>query len=286
MLYVNGKTRVIGIFGDPVSHSLSPTMHNAAFRHLKIPYLYVPFHVRPNDLAESAGAIRSLQIHGINVTLPHKETILGHLDVLSENARLCNAVNTVVNRDGKLYGDNTDGQGFLRSLDERGRKVTNRRALLIGAGGASRSVLVALIQAGCLQVTIVNRNIRRAEALAQAYRDLGQTEVTVASLNDAADPALLSPMSLVVNGLPGHVQKDCLPTLPYEATTRRCLFYDLFYQTLPTAFLVGAQQAQRPLMDGRRMLLHQGALAFKLWTGKDAPVRIMSAALTRALSTT
>ena len=108
----------------------------------------------------------------------------------------------------------------------------------------------------------------------------------MASLDDIADPALLAPMSLVVNGLPGHIQEDYLPALPYEATTRRCLFYDLFYQKLPTAFLTGARQAHRSMMDGRRMLLHQGALAFKLWTGKDAPVRIMSAALTRALSTT
>ncbi len=286
MLYVNGRTRVIGIFGDPVFHSLSPTMHNAAFQHLKIPYLYVPFHVEPGHLGASTGAIRSLRIHGINVTLPHKETILRHLDVLSDNARLCNAVNTVVNRDGKLYGHNTDGQGFLRSLKERRRQVTNRRALLIGAGGASRSVLVALIQAGCSDITIVNRNIRRAEALALTYRDLGQTQVTVASLDDIADPALLAPMSLVVNGLPGHIQEDYLPALPYEATTRRCLFYDLFYQKLPTAFLTGARQAHRSMMDGRRMLLHQGALAFKLWTGQDAPVRIMSGALTRALSKT
>lgn len=280
---VTGATRVIGIFGDPVAHSRSPDMHNAAFRALGLPYVYVPFPVRSAHLRDAARAIRSLGLAGVNVTVPHKEAIVRYVDELGPAARACKAVNTVVHRDGRLYGDNTDGLGFLRSLAERRRSVRGRAVVLIGAGGAARAVLVALMQAGCAQVTVVNRTPANAARLIRAARAAGETPLAAAPLAALQDSQLLARAALVVNGLPLGLHGADFPALAYRATPRTCLFYDLVYGAEPTRFLRNAAQAGRPTLDGRRMLLHQGAAAFALWTGRPAPLRVMSGALSRAL---
>ena len=280
---VTGATRVIGIFGDPVAHSRSPEMHNAAFRALNLPYVYVPFPVRPAHLRDAVRAVRSLDLAGVNVTVPHKEAIVRYVDELSPAASLCKAVNTVVHRDGRLYGDNTDGVGFLRSLAERRRTVRGREVVLIGAGGAARAVLVALMQAGCAQVTVVNRTPANAARLIRASRAAGETPLTAAPLAALQDPKLLERAALVVNSLPLGLHGDDFPALAYRAAPRTCLFYDLVYGAEPPQFLRHAARAGHPTLDGRRMLLHQGAAAFTLWTGRPAPLRVMSGALSRAL---
>lgn len=281
---VNGETQVIGIFGDPIAHTRSPAMHNAAFRALRLPYIYIPFSVPPPALGKATAGIRSLNIVGVNVTVPHKEKIVRYLDELSPAASLYRAVNTVINRHGTLYGENTDGQGFLRSLSERNRSVQDREVVLIGAGGAARAVLVALIQAGSAQITIVNRTAANAKKLIRAYQSLGTTQLVSAPLEALQDPALMKRAALVVNSIPLGLHKNTFPALDYGATPRRCLFYDLVYSSQPPAFLQRAHHAQRPTLDGRRMLLHQGALAFEFWTGHPAPLRVMSGALTRSLT--
>src|SRR5436190_16897971 len=143
LIPISRQTRIVGIFGDPIAHTRSPAMQNAAFRVCKLPYVYVPLLVHPPDLAKAVQAIRAYNLAGVNVTVPHKERIVRHLDALSEEAELCGAVNTVVNREGSLFGDNTDGRGFLASLQERGLSPRRREVVLIGAGGATRSVLVS-----------------------------------------------------------------------------------------------------------------------------------------------
>ncbi len=283
-LSVNGETRVIGIFGQPIAHTRSPALHNAAFRALGLPYVYLPFSVPPAALGKATAGIRALNLVGVNVTVPHKEKILRYLDELSPAASLYRAVNTVINRHGSLYGENTDGQGFLRSLAERKRSVQDRDIVLIGAGGAARAVLVALIQAGSAQITIANRTQAHAKKLIRAYQSLGPTRLVSASLEALQDPARMKRAALVVNGIPLGLHNDTFPALDYGATPRGCLFYDLVYGPQPTVFLQRAHHAQRPTLDGRRMLLHQGALAFELWTGHPAPLRVMSSALARSLS--
>ena len=283
-LSVNGETRVIGIFGQPIAHTRSPALHNAAFRALGLPYVYLPFSVPPAALGKATAGIRALNLVGVNVTVPHKEKILRYLDELSPAASLYRAVNTVINRHGSLYGENTDGQGFLRSLAERKRSVQDRDIVLIGAGGAARAVLVALIQAGSAQITIANRTQAHAKKLIRAYQSLGPTQLVSASLEELQDPARMKRAALVVNGIPLGLHNDTFPALDYGATPRGCLFYDLVYGPQPTVFLQRAHHAQRPTLDGRRMLLHQGALAFELWTGHPAPLRVMSSALARSLS--
>ena len=283
-LRVHGETRVIGIFGDPIAHTRSPAMHNAAFRALGLPYMYVPFGVPSAALGKATASMRALNFVGVNVTVPHKEKIVRYLDELSPTASLYRAVNTVVNRHGTLYGENTDGQGFLRSLAERNRSVRDREVVLIGAGGAARAVLVALMQAGSAQITIANRTPANAKKLIRAYRSLGTTQLVSTSLEALQDPTLMKRAALVVNSIPLGLHNDTFPALDYGATPRRCLFYDLVYGPQPTTFLQRAAHAHRPTLDGRRMLLHQGALAFALWTGHPAPLRVMSNALTRSLT--
>lgn len=283
-LSVNGETRVIGIFGNPIDHTRSPAMHNAAFRALGLPYIYIPFCVPPAALGKATASMRTLNLVGINVTVPHKEKILRYLDELSPAASLYRAVNTVINRHGTLYGENTDGQGFLRSLSERNRSVQGREVVLIGAGGAARAVLVAFIQAGSARITIVNRTPANAKRLIRAYQSLSPTPLVSAPLDALQDPTLMKRAALVVNSIPLGLHSDTFPALDYGATPRRCLFYDLVYGPQPTVFLQRAHHAQRPTLDGRRMLLHQGALAFELWTGHPAPLRVMSNALTRSLT--
>ena len=282
---VSGDTRVIGIYGNPIVHTRSPAMHNAAFHSLGLPYIYVPFCVPPVDLGKATRSIRTLNLIGVNVTVPHKEKILRYLDELSPTASLCRAVNTVINQQGKLYGENTDGQGFVRSLEERKRSVRGREVVLIGAGGAARAVLVGLIQAESAQITIVNRTSANANRLIRAYQSLGATKLLSAPLEALQEPAFLKRTALVVNSIPLGLYNTDFPPVAYRATPRGCLFYDLVYQPQPTTFLQRASQARRATLDGRRMLLHQGALAFELWTGYPAPLQVMSRALSRSLIT-
>lgn len=281
--HISGQTRIVGIFGDPIAHTRSPAMHNAAFRACALPYVYVPFLVRSADLAKAVDSIRALHLVGVNVTVPHKERIIPYLDTLSVEAQLCGAVNTVVNRQGTLIGENTDGRGFLASLRERGFSPRRREIVLIGAGGAARAVLVSLVQAGSARIAIANRTPAHADTLVATYRSLGKTQLEAVPLEQLQDPALLRSAALVVNCTSvGLHHEDFLP-LAYTATPRDCLFYDLLYHPTLTPFLRRARTARRPTMDGRRMLLHQGALAFALWTRTAAPLTVMARALDHTL---
>ncbi|HXG22401.1 MAG TPA: shikimate dehydrogenase [Methylomirabilota bacterium] len=283
LIPVTGQTHLVGIFGDPIAHTRSPAMQNAAFRARKLPYAYVPFLVHPADLAKAVQAIRAYNLVGVNVTVPHKERIVRYLDTLSAEAELCGAVNTVVNREGTLFGDNTDGRGFLVSLQERGFSPHGRKIVLIGAGGSTRAVLVSLIRAGSAHITIANRTLTKAQALVRAYRELGKTHLDAVPLSALEDPTLFKETALVVNCTSIGLHGEPFPPTAFSTTPRQCLFYDLLYRPHLTSFLRQARTARRPIRDGRRLLLHQGALAFTLWTGQPAPLEAMTRALNRAL---
>ena len=283
---IDGHTRTVGIFGDPITHTRSPAMHNAAFQALGLPYVYLPFHVRPADLLKAVHGVRALGLLGLNVTVPHKERIVRYLDSLSPEAELCGAVNTVVNQDGQLFGDNTDGRGFLNSLQEAKLSPRSIEVVLIGAGGSARAVLVSLIRARCAAIRIVNRTQANARKLVRTYRRTGETRLEALPLDSLRDPAVVSGVRLVINASSVGLHDDEFLPLAYTATQAGCLFYDLLYRPDRTPFLRHARAAGRPVMDGRRMLLHQGALAFSLWTGRPAPLEVMDRALRRALRQT
>ena len=278
---LSGKSRVVGIFGDPVDHSLSPAMHNAAFRKLQLDYVYIPFHVRPEDLKAATAAIPAMGVAGVNVTVPHKENILPFLDSLSPLARRMGAVNTVINRKGKLRGENTDVAGFSQSLHKAGVDPKRKNVILIGAGGASIAVLAALKQAGAREVVIVNRTRSRALSLLRKWKS-SSFSVAAMGLESLCDDRLLSTADLIVNASSVGLSKKSFLPLDYAATPKKCLFFDLIPKQL-TPFVRQSRAAGRKAVDGRDMLLFQGAAAFRLWTGQDAPLSTMRSALYRQI---
>ncbi len=274
---ISGRTQIVGIIGDPVAHSLSPAMHNAAFRVLELDFVYVPFHVRPALLRAAVAGLRALGAAGVNVTVPHKERVMAFLDSVSETGRRAGAVNTVVNRDGQLHGENTDVTGFLRALGEVKFRVRGARVLIIGAGGSARAVLTALAEGHAAAVTIANRTVRRARQLARSFGPTGM-HLSATGLQSLTDARLLAAVDLVVNTTSVGLRGEQFFPLAYAATRRNCLFFDLVYGRA-TAFLTAAGRASRRTVDGTSMLLHQGAAAFTLWTGRRAPLAVMRRAL-------
>jgi shikimate dehydrogenase len=278
---ITGRTSIVGIFGDPVEHSLSPAMHNAALAAAGLDWVYVPLRVRPADLGPAVAGVRAMGFTGLNVTVPHKETIIPFLDAVSAEARGLGAVNTVVRRGRRLVGHNTDSRGFEGSLRAARVRLDGRAVLMVGAGGAARAVAAALVRSRCGSLTIVNRTRIRAQRLA---RQLGAraARVTVAPWEALADEALVRRLDVIVNCTSVGLHGEPLETLAYEATADGCVFVDLVYRRDPTPFLARARRLRRRTVDGLGMLLHQGALAFTLWTGRRAPLAVMTSALRRA----
>jgi shikimate dehydrogenase len=283
---ITGTTRLCFILGRPIAHTLSPTMHNAAFAALALPYVYLPWAVPPEGLGAATAAFRAMEnFAGANVTVPHKEAIRVHLDALSPEAEGIGAVNTVIPRDGRLLGHNTDGVGFIASLREGGTDPRGARVLLLGAGGGAKGVAYALAAEGTAEITVANRSPERAEALVGAlaarfrrcqFLALPLQAPGVAEAVKSAD-VLINATS--VGLAPGE-------TLPLDLGGLRptTLVCDLIYRPLETAFLEAARGKGCRVLNGLGMLLHQGAAAFRLFTGVDAPLDAMRAALARGLA--
>jgi len=273
---IAGTTRVVGILGDPVEHSLSPRMHNAAFRELGLDFVYVPFRPPADSIVQAVRAVRSLGLAGVNVTVPFKESVLRGVDRVTDTARAVRAANTIYqDAAGDLVADNTDVAGFLSALASRRVRLRGAKALVIGAGGAARAVVYALIEGGAAEVVVANRTIARARSVARALRPYGGS-IRAMGLDVLADPDALARFHLVVNstsvGLGGGRFFDYQP----RRTARDCVHFDLAYGDEPTAFLRTAARAGRPTIDGRSMLLYQGVAAFRLFTGRKAPVDVMA----------
>ncbi len=267
---ISSETRVVAIIGHPVKHSISPLMHNAAFRHLGLDYVYVAFTVSPGVLGEAVSGVRALGIAGLNVTVPHKQHIMQYLDTIDPEASFMGAVNTVVNRDGKLSGHNTDGRGFMKSLDEGGIDVSGKRVLVLGAGGASRAVSYCLGEkAGRLY--IYNRTAERARRLVE---DLSINFNNVEHLPDLGD---IGGMDVVVNATSLGLKDSDPPPCDTSMLREGQVAVDLIYRE--TSFLREASAKGLRTLDGTGMLLWQGVLAFELWTGKTPPVEVFREAL-------
>ncbi len=274
---VSAATRVLGIFGDPIGHSLSPLMQNEALVQAGIDAVYVPFRVEAKELPAAVDAVRALGLVGVNVTIPHKEAVLPLLDEVDPDARLIGAVNTVVNRAGRLIGFNTDATGFLGALAEDLDFVpTGRRILLLGAGGAARAALVALCRAGAAFVAVANRTPARAEAL---VGELGGGFPGTKFAHCGMDPENLTSQApsvdLVVNatslGLKGEVPAD----FPWGALPAGASFYDMVYSSSGTPMVRAVREHGLRSASGLGMLAGQGEAAFALWFGRPAPPGVM-----------
>ena len=270
MTSISGSTLTVGVIGSPVRHSLSPRLHNAAFEALGFDARSLAFPVDPGNGAAAVDAMRTLGIRGLSVTMPHKEAVFAAADHRSSAAEVLAAANCLVNDDGLVTAHNTDGDGFVRSLDvEHGFGLAGRRAVVLGAGGAARSVIDAIGRAGAADVAVVNRTSERAAAAAA----VGGRAARIGRLDDVAEA------DLVVNATSlGMEPSDALPVRP-ELLGPHQLVVDLIYRPATTALLSAAAERGATGANGVAMLLHQAAIQLELWTGEPAPIAAMRAAV-------
>ncbi len=268
-------TRRVGLIGDPVAHSISPAIQHVAFAARGIDAAYELWHTELADLPARVASLRDPRIMGANVTVPHKQAVMKHLDSVSETAVRAGAVNTIVHGDGKLSGDNTDVVGFASSVREACPDAGERTVLLLGAGGAARAVVLALAELGVSQISVANRNQERAAALAADLAPIALNRIGLdrASLERALPSAGVLINSTALGWHPGEsaLDLDLLDLLPATA-----FVVDLTYRD--TDLLTAARNRGLTTLDGLPMLVYQGAAAFSLWTGAEAPVPEMLAA--------
>lgn len=261
-MQITGKTGIVAIFGHPVGHSLSPQMHNAAFNEMGLDCRYVAFDVHPADLREAVAGVRAMGLLGLNITVPHKEAIMPMLDKVDPEASFIGAVNTVVNRNGKLVGYNTDGRGFMRMLEEEGIEVKGKTVLLVGAGGAARAVSWYLAESGA-DLSIYNRTTEKAEFL---VRDL---EINFKNVAVAGNLDSIGDADLVINATSLGLKPGDAAPFEVDALRPDAAVVDLIYSETP--LVKAARQKGLKAIAGLGMLLWQGVLAFELWTGEEPP---------------
>ena len=268
------ERRLFGLFGDPVGHSLSPHLQNEAFRLLGINGVYLSFAVKPEELGTAVEAVRCLKMGGVNITIPHKERIVPYLDRLAGDALLTGSVNTVVPEGGKLVGHSTDGEGFLLSLRHQGQmEPTGKKVVLLGVGGAARALAFRLAQEGVAALYLVGRNPEKTAGLQEALRDRIGFSAERLSFAGPDLAAVAAEADLVINATPLGMFPATAdqPAFPLDACHRGCLVADLVYHPLETAFLRQARKLGLPTLEGLGMLVYQGILSCRLWTGLTPP---------------
>ena len=277
---INKASKIYGVLGFPVSHSLSPLMHNAAFRRLKISAKYLLFEKNPRVLKSFLRCLPLENIHGLNVTVPYKEKVIPLLNYVSAEARLIGAVNTIVAKNNKLYGYNTDGAGFIRHLTtELKFNPKGKTASIIGAGGASKAIAIYLARSGIKQLGIFDVDKGKLAALVRHLKE------NFPHIKFIAAPSIesLKDADILINATPVGM-KPKQPCLVDEIMIRPdMLVYDLIYNPKETKLLKVAKRRGAKVSNGLGMLLHQGALSFKYFTGKKAPIGIMRKALNRGV---
>ncbi|MFC2011225.1 shikimate dehydrogenase [Chloroflexota bacterium] len=274
---MSSNTRLCGIIGDPVEHSMSPVMHNAAFEKMRLDYLYAPFRVKKEELGKSIADMRALNIRGLNVTIPHKVAVLQFLDKLDPLAEKIGAVNTIVNDDGVLTGYNTDGAGFLQALLEGAVKPKGKNIVVLGAGGASRAISFTLANLGA-NLAILNRlqELDWAKELAHRISQIFTKEVAALELNRENLAGVLVKADIIVNATSVGMSPDIDQTpVPADLLRPGLVIFDVVYNPIKTRLLAEAETIGAKTISGLDMLVWQGALAFEKWTGHKAPAELM-----------
>ena len=278
---IKGSTNIVGLIGHPVEHSFSPPMHNAAFEALGMDYAYVAFDVNPNELKSAISGAKSLNIKGFNVTIPHKIGVIEFLDEIDEVAGLIGAVNTIDFKEMKGY--NTDGIGAVKAIEEV-TSIENKNVIVAGAGGASRAISFYIAKYGADTLTVLNRNVEKAQNLAGDVLDSGlMNEVKYASISEINE--YLSDGYILINttpvGMHPNVNVDSIATS--DDMHEDLVVFDAVYNPNETVLIKEAIKANAKPVYGIKMLLYQGAESFKIWTGVDAPVDVMEKALRETL---
>jgi shikimate dehydrogenase len=273
----NTDINLCGLIGYPLKHSISPQMHNTAFDALDLNFVYFPLEVKKSSLKDVIVALKELNFCGVNVTIPHKESIVKFLDVLDTSAVEVGAVNTILNKKGKLVGYNTDIIGFLKTLRKFRIKTNRENVVILGTGGVAKAVAVGLLKNGA-SVTVVGRNMQKCTTFAKRFQRLGQIKsYTFSNIENA-----LSNAHIVVNCTPIGMYPDIENSpLKKNSINRDMVIFDLVYNPIKTKLLRFAKEKGAKAISGIDMLVYQGAESFELWTGKKAPIEVMTyAALT------
>ncbi|HID94598.1 MAG TPA: shikimate dehydrogenase [Candidatus Latescibacteria bacterium] len=291
---ITGKTRVIGVIGHPIEHSLSPRMHNAAIKALSIDWCYLPFHVLPEELEMAIYGIRGLGIRGLNVTVPHKRAVIPFLDGVSDEVSAVGAVNTISNEDGRLVGYNTDVDGILKALQQSvGLETLPSKVVVLGAGGAARGIVYALTRTRDVEhIVILNRTVEKARCLALDMMELLRSKranrkgtyrcsISGVGLEPFNIRENLKDAGLVINATPVGMHPD-VESSPIEDPSvfhSELIIFDTVYNPAETKLMKLARSMGARVFNGLDMLVYQGARSFEIWTGMKAPVEAMKRAL-------
>lgn len=290
---IAGKTKLLGVIGHPVEHSLSPVMHNAAIAHLGVDYVYLPLPVKPEDLKAALEGFAAIGLHGFNATIPHKQAILPFLSTVSPTAEAVGAVNTVWRTDEGWAGTNTDVEGFLTPLivkQKDGQDWSQKVAVILGNGGAARAVVAGCAELGFAEIYVVGRDAQKLEEFRHSWSNSPLSSRLSDRLNVRTWDnlsQLIPQAALLLNttplGMYPHIERSPLSTDEIALIPPGAIAYDLIYTPSPTRFLQQAQQQGAIAIDGLEMLVQQGAAALKIWLQQPVPVDIMRQALQQHL---
>lgn len=276
---ISGKTKLTGFFAKPASHSLSPLMHNLAFSHWGIDAVYLAFEVDQTNLRQAVESIRTLDMLGVNVSMPNKTAVLAYLDQLSPEAELIGAVNTIVQQEQRLIGYNTDGMGFVRSVNETGHPIKNQKIVVLGAGGAAKAIVVQMALEGAQEITIYKRLNATFLPLKEYFAKVSEKTGCPIRLHDYADESQLaldlSQANLLINATDIGMgsKKDQLPIADVKLLHSQLAVFDLIYSPSETRLIQEAKKMGIKAYNGLGMLIQQGAIAFELWTHREMPVQ-------------
>ncbi|NRB08883.1 MAG: shikimate dehydrogenase [Richelia sp.] len=280
---ITGKTQLLGVIGHPVQHSLSPAMHNAAIANLGLDYVYLPFPIAPDNLKAALDGFAAIGVVGFSITIPHKQAILPLLSEISPIAQAVGAVNTVVRKDNRWLGTNTDIDGFISPLKNYDKDWSNKVAVVLGNGGAARAVVAGLTQLGVAQIHLLGRNMEKLQVFQQSWEN-SPLSAKLQVHEWEYLPQLLPKTNLLVNttpvGMYPKVEESPVGKAEMANLQPGAITYDLIYTPNPTQFLAQAQQVGAVPIDGLEMLVQQGAIALKMWLQRDSvPVDVMRQAL-------
>ncbi|MBO7716511.1 MAG: shikimate dehydrogenase [Methanobrevibacter sp.] len=294
---VDGKTKILGVIGDPIEHTFSPVMHNAGLDALNLNYIYLPFHVKPDRLNECIEGAKSFGIQGLNVTIPHKTNVMKHLDEIDQVASMIGAVNTIQfnfdennessNQNNETSvttkGFNTDGYGCVRAIKEK-TSINNKKVTITGAGGAARAVSFQIASSGIDELSILNRNVSKAESLANDLEsNLSEAgiDITINSCEIENLKRELDSSDIFIDTTPigMYPNVDDKPIASADMLHEELVVNDIVYTPMETSLIKEALKANAEVVYGYKMLLYQGIRSFEIWLGREAPVDVMEKAL-------
>jgi shikimate dehydrogenase len=280
---LSGKTAIYGVIGDPVEHTLSPVLHNAAFEALKLDCVFLAFRVLPIEVKNALSGIRALGIRGLNVTMPHKNAVIPFLDEVDEAAKFIGSVNTILNDNGKLRGFSTDGVGALKALKENGENLSGKKLLLLGGGGAAKAIAYSLIKE-VDELVLLNRTREKTWILAEGLSSRFHKKVTFDVLTPSALKKSLQTADVLINATSvGMHQNATQSVVNPEWLKPNLTVMDIVYSPVETELAKNAKIAGAKVISGVEMLIYQGAASFEIWTGKTAPIEVMRKAALKHL---